>query len=166
MDEWSGDRGCGAQYLSQQAVGRLLAPAGIEADPASSLPERLVRLQELMAAGDERAARVYETIGTYLGYALLGYRDVYDFDDALVLGRVVTGIGGDIVLARAQEVLASDDAVDPAAGREPAGDDHLPHGLGARQAARPGGRRRQPARPGVIGLERAPAITVMWTEYG
>jgi hypothetical protein len=58
---------------------------------------------------------VYETIGTYLGYALLGYRDLYDFDDALVLGRVVTGVGGDIVLARAQEVLASDDAVDPAA---------------------------------------------------
>ena len=116
VDEWSGDRGCAAQYMSQQAVGRLLAPAGIEADPASSLPERLVRLQELMAAGDERAARVYETIGTYLGYALLDYRDVYDFDDALVLGRVVTGVGGDIVLARAQEVMASDDAVDPAAG--------------------------------------------------
>jgi predicted NBD/HSP70 family sugar kinase len=115
VDEWSGDRGCGAQYMSQQAVGRLLAPAGIEADPALSLPEQLVQLQELMAAGDERAARVYETIGTYLGYALLGYRDLYDFDDALVLGRVVTGIGGDIVLARAQEVLASDDALDPAA---------------------------------------------------
>ena len=115
VDEWSGDRGCGAQYMSQQAVERLLAPAGIEADSTSSLPERLVQLQELMAAGDERAARVYETIGTYLGYALLGYRDVYDFDNVLVLGRVVTGIGGDIVLARAQEVLASDDALDPAA---------------------------------------------------
>ena len=115
VDEWSGDRGCGVQYLSQQAVGRLLAPAGIEADPALSLPERLVQLQELMAAGDERAARVYETIGTYLGYALLDYRDLLRLRHVLVLGRVVTGIGGDIVLARAQEVLASDDAVDPAA---------------------------------------------------
>ena len=113
-DEWSGDRGCGVQYMSQQAVGRLLAPAGIEADPTSPLPERLVQLQTLMAAGDERAARVYETIGTYLGYALLDYRDIYDFDDVLVLGRVVTGIGGDVVQARAKEVLVSDDAVDPA----------------------------------------------------
>jgi len=78
------------------------------------LPERLVQLQTLMAAGDERAARVYETIGTYLGYALLDYRDIYDFDDVLVLGRVVTGIGGDVVQARAKEVLVSDDAVDPA----------------------------------------------------
>lgn len=115
VDEWSGDRGCGVQYMSQQAVGRLLAPAGIEAGPTSPLPERLVQLQKLMAAGDERAARVYETIGTYLGYALLDYRGVYDFDNVLVLGRVVTGIGGDIVLARAKEVLGSDDAVDPAA---------------------------------------------------
>ncbi len=30
VDEWSGDGGVGAQYFSQQAVGRLLAPAGIE----------------------------------------------------------------------------------------------------------------------------------------
>ena len=29
-DEWSGDLGCCVQYLSQQAVGRLLAPAHIE----------------------------------------------------------------------------------------------------------------------------------------
>jgi predicted NBD/HSP70 family sugar kinase len=77
------------------------------------LPERLVLLQRLMAAGDDRAARVYETIGTYLGYALLDYRAAYDFDNVLVLGRVVTGAGGDVILARAKEVLASDDAADP-----------------------------------------------------
>ena len=28
-DEWSEDRGCGVPYLSQQAVNRLLGPAGI-----------------------------------------------------------------------------------------------------------------------------------------
>ncbi|MGD0019782.1 MAG: ROK family protein [Candidatus Limnocylindrales bacterium] len=115
LDEWSGDRGCGVQYMSQQAVGRLLIPVGIEADPRSPLPERLLLLQHRMAGGDERAARVYETIGTYLGYALLDYRDIYDFDNVLVLGRVVSGPGGDLILARAREVLASDDAVDPAA---------------------------------------------------
>lgn len=116
LDEWSGDRGCGVQYLSQQAVGRLLAPAGIEVDPRWALPERLLLLQKLMAEGDERAARVYETVGTYLGYALLDYRDWYDFDDVLVLGRVVSGPGGDAILAGAKAVLASDDAVDPEAG--------------------------------------------------
>jgi predicted NBD/HSP70 family sugar kinase len=115
LDEWSGDRGCGVQYMSQQAVGRLLAPAGIEADPEMTLPNRLVLLQQLMQSGDERAARVYATLGTYLGYALLEYRDIYDFDHLLVLGRVVTGMGGDIILDWARRVLASD-AADPAAG--------------------------------------------------
>ncbi len=114
LDEWSGDRGCGVQYLSQQAVGRLLAPAGIAVDARSGLPERLVLLQSLMAAGDERAAGVYETLGTYLGYALLDYRQIYDFDDVLVLGRVVSGPGGDVIQAAAKKVLASDDAIDPA----------------------------------------------------
>jgi predicted NBD/HSP70 family sugar kinase len=113
VDEWSGDRGCGVQYMSQQAVGRLLAPAGIAIDPRSPLPERLVLLQNLMAAGDGRAARVYETVGTYLGYALLDYRDFYDFNHVLVLGRVVSGPGGDAILAGAREVLASDDAIEP-----------------------------------------------------
>jgi predicted NBD/HSP70 family sugar kinase len=105
VDEWSGDRGCGVQYLSQQAVGRVLPAAGIEVDPGSSLPERLVLLQRLMADGDERAADVYRTIGAYLGYALLEYRDWYDFAHVLVLGRVTTGPGGDLILDRAREVL-------------------------------------------------------------
>jgi predicted NBD/HSP70 family sugar kinase len=108
LDEWSGDRGCGVQYLSQQAVGRLLQAAGIDADPASSLPERLVLVQRLMAAGDDRARRVYETIGTYLGYALLDYRDWYDFEHLLLLGRVTSGPGGDVVNARARDVLAAE----------------------------------------------------------
>ncbi len=111
VDEWSGDRGSGVQYLSQQAVGRLLPAAGIEVDPDSSLPERLVLLQRLMAGGDARAARVYDTIGAYLGYALLEYRDWYDVEHVLVLGRVTTGCGGDLILERAREVL---DAEGPA----------------------------------------------------
>lgn len=107
-DEWSLDRGCGVQYLSQQAAGRLLPAAGIEVDQASPLPERLVLLQKLMSEGDERARLVYETIGTYLGYALLDYLDWYDFEHLLLLGRVTTGPGGDVIDARAREVLAAE----------------------------------------------------------
>jgi predicted NBD/HSP70 family sugar kinase len=109
VDEWSGDRGCGVQYFSQQAVGRLLGPAGIDVDPDAPLPERLVRLQELMAAGDRRALPVYETIGAYLGYALLDYRDWYDVEHLLLLGRVMTGAGGDVIIERARAVLAAED---------------------------------------------------------
>jgi predicted NBD/HSP70 family sugar kinase len=108
-DEWSGDLGCGAQYLSQQSVARLLGLAGIDVDPRTDLPDRLRHLQELMSRGDLRAVRVYETIGTYLGYALLEYRDLYDIEHVLLLGRVLTGAGGDVILDCARSVLQAED---------------------------------------------------------
>ena len=104
-DEWSGDRGVGALYFSQQAVNKLLPAAGISLPANMGLPERLKEVQALMAQGDERAAKIYETIGVYLGYSMAHYADFYDFDDALILGRVTTGRGGDIVLERARQVL-------------------------------------------------------------
>ncbi len=107
-DEWSGDHGVGAQYFSQQAVGRLLKPAGIQIDPQTPLPERLKFVQDLMKAGDTRAVRVYQTIGVYLGYALAQYAAFYDYQHVLVLGRVTTGAGGDIIVAKARDVLRTD----------------------------------------------------------
>ena len=104
-DEWSGDRGVGVQYFSQQAVGRLLAPAGIELPDDMPLPVKLERVQEMMARGDARARRIYETIGVYFGYTIAHYADFYDFRNLLVLGRVLTGAGGDLILALASEVL-------------------------------------------------------------
>jgi predicted NBD/HSP70 family sugar kinase len=105
-DEWSGDRGVGALYFSQQAVGKLLPAAGITLPEAMGLPERLKEVQGLMAKGDARAAAIYETIGVYLGYAIPHYAAFYEFDDMLILGRVTTGKGGDIVLDKARQVLA------------------------------------------------------------
>lgn len=104
-DEWSGDSGVGALYFSQQAVNKLLPAAKIKLPKAMGLPERLVEVQKLMAAGDERAAKIYETIGVYLGYTIPHYLDFYDYAHMLILGRVTTGKGGDIVLAKAREVL-------------------------------------------------------------
>jgi predicted NBD/HSP70 family sugar kinase len=105
VDEWSGDYGVGSQYFSQQAVGRLLAPAGIEAPAGMGLPEKLKLVQALMADGDERAHRVYQTIGTYLGYGVAHFADFYDLEHVLVLGRVTSGSGGDVILNGAREVL-------------------------------------------------------------
>ena len=107
-DEWSGDRGVGALYFSQQAVNKLLPAAGIELPAGMGLPERLKEVQGLMAAGDERAVRIYETIGVYLGYSVAHYADFYDFQHLLILGRVTTGAGGDIILAKAKEVCADE----------------------------------------------------------
>ncbi len=104
-DEWSGDRGVGSLYFSQQAVNKLLPAAGIEVPKEMGLPERLKEVQTLMAKNDPRAAKIYETIGVYLGYTIPHYADFYDFDHMLILGRVTTGKGGDLVLAKAREVL-------------------------------------------------------------
>jgi len=105
-DEWSGDRGCGVQYLSQQAVNRLLGPAGIETPAEMGVPERLEHVQALMRQGDPRAQRIYQTIGAYFGYALAHYASYYDIGTVLVMGRVTTGAGGEVILEAANEVLA------------------------------------------------------------
>ncbi|MBU4198323.1 MAG: ROK family protein [Verrucomicrobia bacterium] len=105
LDEWSGDRGCGAMYFSQMAVNRLAPAAGITLDEKKTVPERLKDVQALMAKGDTRAQAVFETIGIYLGYTVAHYADFYDMGHLLVLGRVTSGKGGDIVIARAEEVL-------------------------------------------------------------
>ncbi|HOX03523.1 MAG TPA: ROK family protein [Candidatus Paceibacterota bacterium] len=104
-DEWSGDGGVGALYFSQQAVNKLLPAAGIDAPAEAALPERLKMVQDLMAKNDPRARAVFETIGVYLGYAIPYYREFYDFDNLLILGRVTSGPGGDIILERARAVL-------------------------------------------------------------
>ena len=61
-----------------------------------------------MAKGDARAAKIYETIGVYLGCALAQYAEFYDFRQALILGRVTTGQGGDIVIEKARTILKTE----------------------------------------------------------
>ena len=107
-DEWSGDAGVGARYFSQQAVGRLAAPAGIELPGEMPLPVKLERVQKLAAEGDARAMRIYETIGVYFGYTIAHYSDFYEIRNLLVLGRVMTGVGGDRILETAGKVLKAE----------------------------------------------------------
>jgi predicted NBD/HSP70 family sugar kinase len=104
-DEWSGDTGVGVQYFSQQAVGRLLAPTGIDLPREMPLPAKLENVQKLMADGDARAQRIYETIGIYFGYTIAHFADFYEFRNLLVLGRVMSGQGGDLILSMARQVL-------------------------------------------------------------
>jgi len=108
VDEWSGDGGVGAQYFSQQAVARLLPVAGIEVPAGMPFAERLMFTQERMEAGDERARRIYETIGTYLGYAVAHYAEFYELRHVLIMGRVTTGEGGAVILDTARQVLVLD----------------------------------------------------------
>jgi predicted NBD/HSP70 family sugar kinase len=108
LDEWSGDRGCGVQYFSQQCVGRLMAAAGMAGPADEPLPEKLKRVQQMMEEGDARAEKIYQTIGVYLGYGIAHYADFYDFKHVLVLGRVTTGRGGEVIVRQAREVLQTE----------------------------------------------------------
>ncbi|MBR6507288.1 MAG: ROK family protein [Clostridia bacterium] len=105
VDEWSGDYGCGVKYFSQDGVIKLAPFAGIELDENLSPAEKLKVVQNLMKEGDERAAKIYETIGVYFGYAIAYYTEFYDIKHVLIMGRVTSGEGGTILLAKAQEVL-------------------------------------------------------------
>ncbi|HEX4119931.1 MAG TPA: ROK family protein [Verrucomicrobiae bacterium] len=107
-DEWSKDRGCGVQYFSQQCVGRLMPAAGIETPDGLPLPEKLKHVQALMEKQDPRAEKIYQTIGVYFGYAAAHYAEFYDFEHLLVLGRVTTGAGGEVIVRCAQEVLRNE----------------------------------------------------------
>ncbi|HWZ92025.1 MAG TPA: hypothetical protein VNW92_24340 [Polyangiaceae bacterium] len=104
--EWSGDQGTGVGYFSQDAVIRLAARAGIELDEQATPGSKLKRVQELLAQGDPRPLGIFETLGVYLGYGLLHYADFYPMKHVLLLGRVTSGQGGSILLAKAREVLA------------------------------------------------------------
>ena len=108
VDEWSGDAGVGALYLSQQAVGRVAGKAGFEFPTGTPLPEQLKLVQKAMESGDERAAKVYRTVGCYLGYAVAHYAMFYPLENLLLLGRVSSGRGGSIILDKAREVLAGE----------------------------------------------------------
>ena len=105
VDEWSGDRGCGVQYFSQQGVARLVPLAGIDLPAGMAFAEQLVEVQALMAAGDARARLIYETIGSYFGYAVAHYADFYEIRNLLILGRVTSGEGGEIIIEKATAVL-------------------------------------------------------------
>lgn len=105
VDEWSGDHGVGAQYFSQQAVARLAPEAGLCFPSEMKLPQRLVEVQKLMEARDERARKIYHTIGTYFGYAVAHWADFYEMSNLLVLGRVLTGPGGDLIVETAHQVI-------------------------------------------------------------
>ena len=107
-DEWSGDIGCGVKYFSQDGVIKLAPRAGIELDEGDAPAQKLKAVQALMEAGDSRAEAVYRSIGVYLGHTLAFYHSFYGLKYVLLLGRVMSGKGGDIILDTCKAVLAEE----------------------------------------------------------
>lgn len=105
VDEWSTDIGVGCKYFSQDAVIKLAPAAGIELDEALTPAEKLRVVQELVGKGDERAKRVFESIGVYLAHTMKLYCRFYDVHRMIVLGRVMSGVGGSIILDRCLKTM-------------------------------------------------------------
>ena len=105
QDEWSTDYGVGCKYFSQDAVIRLAPRAGIELDPALSLADKLRAVQKLAEEGHEGARKIFVTIGAYLAHTLSLYAAFYDLRYLLVLGRVASGVGGDLLIEECNRIL-------------------------------------------------------------
>ena len=105
VDEWSGDYGCGVKYFSQDGVIKLAEAGGVVFEEGLTPAEKLKVVQGMMKEDNPLAKEIYETIGIYLGYTLPYYAEFYDIKYLLLLGRVTSGKGGDIVIEKANEVL-------------------------------------------------------------
>ena len=108
QDEWSTDFGVGCKYFSQDAVIKLAPAAGIDIPEELSLAEKLKYVQKLMEADDPRAQAIFETIGVYLAYTTVLYAQFYDIEYMMLLGRVMSGKGGDTILRVCNEILSDE----------------------------------------------------------
>ena len=87
------------RYLQAEGV------IGTELDESLSPAEKLKVVQGLMAQDDPRAAAVYQSIGVYLGHTLGLYAMFYDIRHVQMMGRVMSGKGGDIIMETASRVM-------------------------------------------------------------
>jgi len=104
-DEWSGDIGCGVKYFSQDGVIKLAQAGGIRFPQGLTLAGKLKYVQELMEKRDPVAREVYRSIGCYLGHTVPLYAMFYEISHVILLGRVMSGKGGNLILSTAQQVL-------------------------------------------------------------
>ena len=104
-DEWSHDIGVGCKYFSQDAVIKLAPSANIKLDKKLTPAEKLIVVQDLMAQDDTRAEKIFRSIGCYLAHTINLYSQFYDIKFLLVLGRVMSGKGGDVAIRECNRIL-------------------------------------------------------------
>lgn len=105
QDEWSTDFGVGCKYFSQDAVIKLAPHANIILDPDDTPAEKLKVVQALANEGNEDALDIYRSIGCYLAHTLVLYSSFYEIETLLVLGRVASGAGGDLLISECNRIL-------------------------------------------------------------
>merc|ERR1712203_683572 len=125
IDPWTkgAHTGVSHMYLGQRGATKLAAAGGIEGPDEHMYPnpamctikhenhaQCLKLIQEAMKnpSKEPQAKLIYETCGVYLGYGLAQYCEFYKIDHVMILGRVSKGAGGDLMLAKAAEVLKTE----------------------------------------------------------
>lgn len=103
IDEWSGDYGCGVKYFSQDGAIKLAEAAGLNLE--GTLAQKLVQIQDFCKENDERALQIFKDIGICFGYGIAYYTMFYDIKYILIMGRVTSGVGGDLIIENAKMVL-------------------------------------------------------------
>merc|ERR1712174_151199 len=112
-------RGVSHMYLGQRGATKLAAKAGVEGLPANYVyphpdmctikhEDHAQCLKLIQKADIEKSRDLYKTCGVYLGYGLAQYCEHYKIDHVMILGRVSKGAGGDLMLAKANEVLQTE----------------------------------------------------------
>ena len=97
--------GAASEYLSQKGIVLLLEKVGFPL--SGTLPEKLLQIQEEMKRGNPIVEKAYRDMGIYLGSSLAYFSLFYPVKNVLLLGRVLTGEGGQILMESAQEYLNS-----------------------------------------------------------
>ncbi len=108
IDEWSGDRGVGCKYFSQDAVIKLAEYGGYKFKEGSTPAEKLKEIQALMEKDDKLAEQIFTDIGIYLAYTIPFYAKFYSIKHVLLLGRVMSGKGGNLIINTCKNVLAKE----------------------------------------------------------
>ena len=104
-NEFNDDYGVGTNYFSQDAVIKLGQRANVDFSDAKSPAEKLKVVQKMAAEGNQAALDIFNDIGIYLGYTVPYYAEFYDLKNVMLLGRVMSGIGGEIILNTAKKIL-------------------------------------------------------------
>ena len=98
-----GIKGAGSEYLSQKGIIRLCKNAGVSF--SGTLAEQLLKIQKEAEDGNKTVLKAYQDMAEYLSSAILFYHRFFKFESVLLLGRVMSGIGGEIMTKRTEEVL-------------------------------------------------------------
>jgi hypothetical protein len=94
--------------MSQEAPIRLAPLVGVSLNDEDSPGAKLKAIQDALEHCYESVSPVFKSVGCYLGHIAAQYHSMYGADSILLLGRVMSGQGGELILEEAKAVLDED----------------------------------------------------------